>query len=436
SGHFARLAVVLTRLGAIIPLFAWDLHGNKSEVDNSCRPSQAWSKTLRAHPHPAVVTRALIRNNSDIATGDNNWTLVHHSRLNPRHNVVGFGNASIPSYECLVKNIPDRMLNVCCMTWNVNERSASILKTIGDFLDKKMTATALEDIVAVAIQEIPAQNRSFHEEALSVIEPLILRTHTIYFSHRAWSQMLMVFIAKPHLRYAIDEPTVKFVPCKAVAKPIRTKGSIGVCFRVYQRMIVIVASHFSHSSIQNRMANYHKMVSLLKFPTLKKFNGGEEKMFSADVVLWMGDLNFRLSHGSVVLKNVLPNPNDALIYDELTQQMREGNIFIDFREARIAFPPTHKLENHSNQYVVGKTPSYTDRVLYWARDFDYVYPIEYSCLEEETLSDHRPVFCCFKVMAINLPIPNKYFGMVRRTVSNPQYEDEEEEPGPSVSLRI
>lgn len=39
----------------------------------------------------------------------------------------------------------------------------------------------------------------------------------------------------------------------------------------------------SDSSIQNRMANYHKMVSLLKFPTLKKFNGGEEKMFSADV---------------------------------------------------------------------------------------------------------------------------------------------------------
>lgn len=42
---------------------------------------------------------------------------------------------------------------------NLSFQSASILKTIGDFLDKKMTATALEDIVAVAIQEIPAQNR-------------------------------------------------------------------------------------------------------------------------------------------------------------------------------------------------------------------------------------------------------------------------------------
>ncbi|GMT36221.1 hypothetical protein PFISCL1PPCAC_27518 [Pristionchus fissidentatus] len=365
-----------------------------------------------------------------IATGDNNWTLVHHTRLNPRHNVVGFGNASIPSYECLVKNIPDRILNVCCITWNVNEKPATILKTIGNFLDKKMTATALEDIVAIAIQEIPPQNRSFHEEALSVIEPLILRTHTIYFSHRAWSQMLMIFMAKPHLKYAIDEPSVKFIPCKAVAKPIRTKGSIGVCFRVYQRMFVVVASHFSHSSIQNRMDNYHKMVKFLKFPTLKSFTGSQDKMFAADVVLWMGDLNFRLSGGSIILRNVLPNPNDALIYDELTQQMRSGNIFTDFREARIQFPPTHKLESNSNNYVTGRIPSYTDRVLYWSSNFDFVFPIEYSCLEEETLSDHRPVFCAFKVVAINMPIPHKYFGIVRRSVNG---TSEEEDPGPSIS---
>ncbi|GMT07384.1 hypothetical protein PENTCL1PPCAC_29558 [Pristionchus entomophagus] len=366
-----------------------------------------------------------------ISTGENNWTLVHHSRNNPRHNVTQFGNASVPSYDCLVKNIPDRMLNVCCMTWNVNEKPATILKTIGNFLDKKRTATALEDIVAIAIQEIPPQNRSFHEEALSVIEPLILATHTIYFSHRAWSQMLMIFIAKPHLRYAIDEPSVKFIPCKAVAKPIRTKGSIGVCFKVYQRIFVVVASHFSHSSIKNRMANYHKMVQSLKFPSLLYVTDAKnDRMFAADVILWMGDLNFRLSGGSLVLKNVLPNPNDALIYDELTQQMRQGNIFIDFREARIQFPPTHKLESNSNNYVVGKIPSYTDRVLYWASNFDNISPIEYSCLKEETLSDHRPVFCCFKVVALHNPIPREHFGRVRCSVQD------DDEPGPSISMRI
>ncbi|GMR60838.1 hypothetical protein PMAYCL1PPCAC_31033, partial [Pristionchus mayeri] len=383
------------------------------------RPSQAWTSTPRVHPHPAAINSNRIRRNSDIATGENTWTLVHHTQQNSRHNVVGFGNASIPSYECLVKNIPDRQLSVCCMTWNVNEKPATILRTIGNFLDKKMTATALEDVVAIAIQEIPSMNTSFHVEALSVIDPLISRTHTIYFSTRYMSQMLMIFIAKPHLKYAIDEPSYLFVPSMAIPKIKRTKGSIGVAFRVYQRMFVVIGSHFSHNSIQNRMANYHKMVKKLEFPLLKKFSGGGvDTMFEADVVLWMGDLNFRLAGGSVVLRNVLPNPNDALIYDELMQEMRNGSIFKDFREARILFPPTHKLESKSNNYVEGRIPSYTDRVLYWAKDFEYLFPIEYSCLPEETLSDHRPVYCCFKVVAINLPIPHKYFGNTRRVIND------------------
>ena len=43
----------------------------------------------------------------------------------------------------------------------------------------------------------------------------------------------------------LECPSVKFIPSAHIAKPVRTKGSIGVCFRLYQRMIIIIASHLS-----------------------------------------------------------------------------------------------------------------------------------------------------------------------------------------------
>ncbi|KHJ78264.1 hypothetical protein OESDEN_22116 [Oesophagostomum dentatum] len=56
--------------------------------------------------------------------------------------------------------------------------------------------------------------------------------------------MVFVFIRKAHTRFT-TEPIAKFVPATTIAKPVRTKGAIGVCLRIYQRWTVIIACHLS-----------------------------------------------------------------------------------------------------------------------------------------------------------------------------------------------
>lgn len=54
----------------------------------------------------------------------------------------------------------------------------------------------------------------------------------------------------------------------------------------------------------------------------------------------------------------------------------------------------------SHQYVGNRVPSYTDRVLYWAREEDALYPVRYDCVWDLTVSDHKPVYCTFRMRAV------------------------------------
>ena len=100
--------------------------------------------------------------------------------------------------------------------------------------------------------------RTFHEDALKVLAPA-LSNHTLYYSLRYLSQMLLIYIRRQHIKFAIgrkiskksrrilklSEPSSQFVPSAPIVKPVRTKGAIGVCLRLYQRWIVIIACHLS-----------------------------------------------------------------------------------------------------------------------------------------------------------------------------------------------
>lgn len=187
--------------------------------------------------------------------------------------VKGFGNVPIVSYD-VIEAMGDRKLKVCTVTWNINEKGVKILS----HLAQKIAERGQEmdsDIFFISLQEIPSTAplvpktinfrltkisfRTFHEEALRILEP-VLNGHRLYLSHRAWSQMVIVFIRQKHLRYAIREfrsynlesnslkflePQVSFIASGAMAKPVRTKGAIAVCLRLYQRFIVLIGCHLS-----------------------------------------------------------------------------------------------------------------------------------------------------------------------------------------------
>lgn len=96
--------------------------------------------------------------------------------------------------------------------------------------------------------------------------------------------------------------------------------------------------------------------------------------------------------------------------DQLTVQKEAGNVFNDFTEGEITFPPTYKYDLFSEDYDTSekcRAPAWTDRVLWRRRktlqdSCDTVYDwsngklIHYGRAELKQ-SDHRPVIAVIDI---------------------------------------
>ncbi|CAD6198840.1 unnamed protein product [Caenorhabditis auriculariae] len=310
------------------------------------RTSAPWMRSLSQPAAWKLQQQNQPSSNQYTQVSDHNWTYIYDSHTIGIP-IKGFGNVPIASYENIAK-MCDRRLQICCNVRTL-DHLAKALKTM-------MEDETRGDLVTIALQEIPPSSKTFHEDSLKILGPA-LRTHSLYFSHRAWTQMVMIFIRRQHLRFAIDA----------------TSGQ--------------------------RVQDYQKISKALRFPTLKKFHGSEG-LFSADVVLWTGDLNFRFNSDPAIdwqkdrcLSSEL---HDSLMEkDELQIFRSKGIAFKEFAEAPIRFPPTHKFIVESDEYVPKRIPSYTDRVLYWSRNTEWMQPSSYDSIRGPSPSDHRAVYCSF-----------------------------------------
>eukprot|EP00607_Mallomonas_marina_P001746 CAMPEP_0182437942 /NCGR_PEP_ID=MMETSP1167-20130531/85388_1 /TAXON_ID=2988 /ORGANISM="Mallomonas Sp, Strain CCMP3275" /LENGTH=662 /DNA_ID=CAMNT_0024631047 /DNA_START=398 /DNA_END=2386 /DNA_ORIENTATION=- len=116
---------------------------------------------------------------------------------------------------------------------------------------------------------------------------------------------------------------------------------------------------------------------------------------SADAVVIMGDLNYRIRGNRAVLDELLQlNLIDVLkSNDQLRWSKNLQYVFKDYAENEILFRPTYKFDKGKDTYDTGpkkRIPGWTDRILYSS-------PSAIECLTynaEMTLriSDHRPVY--------------------------------------------
>ncbi|CCW45977.1 Inositol polyphosphate-related phosphatase domain-containing protein [Caenorhabditis elegans] len=379
--------------------------GDSSSEKQSHQTPTRHPPWLRSSSQPATWRNSASFNE----ISDGNWTYCIETQ-NTAPAVKGFGNVPIVSYD-VIEAMGDRKLKVCTVTWNINEKGVKILS----HLAQKIAERGQEmdsDIFFISLQEIPSTAPTFHEEALRILEP-VLNGHRLYLSHRAWSQMVIVFIRQKHLRYAI-QPQVSFIASGAMAKPVRTKGAIAVCLRLYQRFIVLIGCHLSHATPQQRIQDYAKVVRTLRFPQLARFHAhAKDEIFGSDVVLWIGDLNFRVTVESNVdwrdpEKITEKTFRDVFETEELASHRKKQLAFTDFKEAPIKFPPTHKFEPDTDNYVPKRIPSFTDRVLFWVRNSEWLQNIQYDCMRGTTPSDHKAVFATFWLTVINKPVPEHY----------------------------
>ena len=98
--------------------------------------------------------------------------------------------------------------------------------------------------------------------------------------------------------------------------------------------------------------------------------------------------------------------------DQLTIEKGKGNVFVDFHEGILAFPPTYKFTPGTDDYDQRpghkiRAPAWCDRVLWWFRDGtpDRV-RLRHCSSAELQMSDHKPVSAAFDVDLL-VPIPEK-----------------------------
>ncbi|KAM3726537.1 Phosphatidylinositol polyphosphate 5-phosphatase type IV [Dirofilaria immitis] len=332
---------------------------------------------------------------------------VKHSQL--RITVLGPGGVTIPEVDRLRHLIPNGTITVMCLTWNVASRSQNHLSKIEKLITSEQSADRA-DLICLCFQELPSINAYYHQETVKSLATAVADTHLVFCWVRKWSQMVTVFIREPLIAYT-STPEWQFISFSPIVKPVRTKGAIGVCFRIFQASVIFVTCHMTHGSVLNRIYDYSKICDSLRFSVLKKDDTLScSGVKQADCIFWFGDLNFRLRNRERV--DALDSQNkkqedindsyfdQLLIDDELTLERLKGNVFEGFSEAYINFPPTHKFVLGTNDYVSNRIPSYTDRILYYAKEPSRIKPEKYDCLWEENASDHKPVYGFFTMRVL------------------------------------
>uniref|UniRef100_F1L4S6 72 kDa inositol polyphosphate 5-phosphatase n=1 Tax=Ascaris suum TaxID=6253 RepID=F1L4S6_ASCSU len=324
--------------------------------------------------------------------------------------VVGPGGVTIPPVNQLKNLVPSGTIEILCLTWNVDSKSQSNLTRVCRLLSEGHPADRA-DVLSVCFQELPMTNTKYHQDALKQMSDALVESHSVFCWVRKWSQMMLVFIRKSMIAYA-SAPEWQFISSTTIVKPMRTKGAIAVYFRLFQASILLITCHLSHGRLINRVNDYLKICESLKFPAIHRYGlPACKSVAQADCVFWFGDLNFRLKSRKRVdalsaqqmTENISVESffSDLLVDDELTVEKCKGNVFVEFDEAHISFPPTHKFIAGSNDYVCNRIPSYTDRVLFYSKDEDRIRPLMYDSLWDEDCSDHKPVYAVFTLRVLD-----------------------------------
>ncbi|SPO26090.1 related to INP52 - phosphatidylinositol phosphate phosphatase [Ustilago trichophora] len=95
----------------------------------------------------------------------------------------------------------------------------------------------------------------------------------------------------------------------------------------------------------------------------------EHPIMEHDIILHLGDLNFRLDLSHSEAHRLIRSRQYELLYryDQLESLRTSGSLFDDFEEGKIDFAPTYKFDKGTDRYDTSekqRVPAWTDRVLW------------------------------------------------------------------------
>ncbi|XP_031396026.1 type I inositol polyphosphate 5-phosphatase 5 [Punica granatum] len=187
------------------------------------------------------------------------------------------------------------------------------------------------------------------------------------------------------------------------------KGCISMSMSLHETSFCFVCSHLASGEKEGdelrRNADVTEILKSTQFSKVCKNSDRQEpeRIIDHDRIIWMGDLNYRVSLSYEETRTLLEgNDWDALLEkDQLNMEREAGRVFSGFREGKILFAPTYKYSHNSDSYAgeTGKskkkrrTPAWCDRILWRGRGIEQLSYVR----GESRFSDHRPVCSVFSV---------------------------------------
>ncbi|CAM0875827.1 unnamed protein product [Alopecurus aequalis] len=274
------------------------------------------------------------------------------------------------------------VLCICIITWNMNSKMSvqDVRKLVSS--DRKF------DLLVLGLQEAPKSG------VVQVLQEDMADTHILLCQKTMQSIQMYLFGAKSSESYIremkVDKHAVR--GCGGVIG--RKKGAVAMYINFSGIRMVFVSCHLA--------AHEHKVEkrnSECQHITHSLFSKNDILYAkSADITVWLGDLNYRLEGISSMpaRKMIEENRQSLRDKDQLLQEAEKGQVFNGYCEGTLSFKPTYKYNVGSSNYDTSykiRVPSWTDRILF---KVDHTSGLDavlssYEALDCVRSSDHKPV---------------------------------------------
>ncbi|CAK9194104.1 unnamed protein product [Sphagnum troendelagicum] len=304
------------------------------------------------------------------------------------------------SLEQLQQSVSD--LNIYIVTWNMNGKAP--LDNLANLVD----ATGVShDFYVIGLQETP----TFDVE--SAIADALGGNYCLVAAAVMMSLQLFVF-AKRSLQQYISGARVDKVGVRGFSSVMGCqKGAAAVMLQFKGVSFLFITSHFSahESNFDTRNAQYVRIcqsvfarsssgcscvqpLAVTDELDCKMPGVASNLVEESDVVVWLGDLNYRVELPRSSVHFLINHKLQELwANDQLSRAVQSGQVFRDFEEGPLLFPPTYKYDIGTDNYDTSskeRVPSWTDRILYKVSSIKAELRC-YDAISSVKTSDHRPV---------------------------------------------